>query len=80
MTLIDATDSTMCVKVMSQASKLRAKIGGKDLLVAIVGVTSELQKVTVNAFSNNFYLAGSMEKAKDWLIGKAQEREKENEN
>lgn len=79
LTLINVTDSIMCVEVMSEASKLRAKIGGKDLLVAIVGVTSKLQRVMVNAFSDNFFLADSLEEAKDWLIEQAIKREKKNE-
>ena len=79
LTLIDVTNSIMCIEVISESSKLRAKIGGKNLLVAIVGITSELQKVMVNAFSENFYLADSMKQAKDWLIKQAKKREKKDE-
>ena len=79
LTLIDVTGSIMCVEVMSRASKLRAKVGGKDLLVAIVGITSMLNRIMAKAFSNNFYFVNSIEKAKDWLVEKAVERDQKNE-
>jgi len=80
LTLIDVTNSIMCVEVISESSKLYAKIGSKNLLVAIVGVSSELQRVMINAFSDNFYLANSMEQAKNWLVEQAKKREKKNES
>ena len=75
--LVDVTGSPTTAAVIGAASKLIAKIGSRDLLVALIGI-SGMKKVVARAFSKNYYFANSVEEAKDWLVKEAEIRDKKN--
>ncbi|MFC1678148.1 hypothetical protein ACFLZ9_00245 [Patescibacteria group bacterium] len=78
LTLINVTGAIITAEIIGRSSKLNAKIGGKDLLVAFVGITG-IKRTLANAFSRKQYFADTIEEAKDWLVDQAEKREKNKE-